>query len=354
MPQITEAEWKKQLEKDALEGLYFVYGPEKYLVQRSAARVKEKALQGTFPDFNLQEFDGMECTVDALAEAVEALPFMAEKKYVMVSDLDVEARNAAEMEKLYGCLEDVPESTVLFFYLPGLTPDMKRSAKWKKFLNTVVKKGKALSLERRSSADLEKLLGTAAGKRYCVLSRENARRIIGLCGDDLQTLLNEVEKLCAYVKEGEISPSVIDRVVTKNLETTVFALSKDIFAGRYDAAYGVLDTLFAQNEEPVSILAVLSSAYLDVYRVRAALQSGETAVEPAKHFDYKNKEFRLRNAERDGRKLSTAMLRQSLEALSSADAQLKGGRGDRKLFQRLTLEKLIAELLWIAEKEKVS
>ena len=214
----------------------------------------------------------------------------------------------------------------MFFYLPGLTPDMKRSAKWKKFLNTVVKKGKALSLERRSSADLEKLLGTAAGKRYCVLSRENARRIIGLCGDDLQTLLNEVEKLCAYVKEGEISPSVIDRVVTKNLETTVFALSKDIFAGRYDAAYGVLDTLFAQNEEPVS----------------------------AKHFDYKNKEFRLRNAERDGRKLSTAMLRQSLEALSSADAQLKGGRGDRKLFQRLTLEKLIAELLWIAEKEKVS
>ena len=79
MPQITEAEWKKQLEKDALEGLYFVYGPEKYLVQRSAARVKEKALQGTFPDFNLQEFDGMECAVDALAEAVEALPFMQRK-----------------------------------------------------------------------------------------------------------------------------------------------------------------------------------------------------------------------------------------------------------------------------------
>ena len=354
MPQITEAEWKKQLEKGVLKGFYFVYGPEKYLVQRSAARVKEKASEGPFPDFNLQVFDGTECSLDELAEAVEALPFMAEEKYVLVSDLDVEARNAGELEKLYACLEDVPESTVLFFYLPGLTPDMKRSAKWKKFLSTAVKKGNALEFPRRTSADLEKLLGAAAGKHYCVLTRENARRMINLCGNDLQTLFNELEKLCAYVKEGEIPASVIDRLVTKNLETTVFALSKDILAGRYEAAYGVLDTLFSQNEEPGSVLAVLSSAYLDLYRVRAALQSGETALEPSKHFDYKNKEFRLRNAERDGRKLSTAMLRQSLEALSAADAQLKGGRGDRKLFQRLTMEKLIAELLWIAEKEKIS
>ena len=46
MPQITEAEWKKQLEKGVLKGFYFVYGPEKYLVQRSAARVKEKASEG--------------------------------------------------------------------------------------------------------------------------------------------------------------------------------------------------------------------------------------------------------------------------------------------------------------------
>ena len=233
MPQITEAEWKKQLEKGVLKGFYFVYGPEKYLVQRSAARVKEKASEGPFPDFNLQVFDGTECSLDELAEAVEALPFMAEEKYVLVSDLDVEARNAGELEKLYACLEDVPESTVLFFYLPGLTPDMKRSAKWKKFLSTAVKKGNALEFPRRTSADLEKLLGAAAGKHYCVLTRENARRMINLCGNDLQTLFNELEKLCAYVKEGEIPASVIDRLVTKNLETTVFALSKDILAGRY-------------------------------------------------------------------------------------------------------------------------
>ena len=109
MPQVTETEWKKQLEKGVLRGLYFVYGSEKYLVQRSAARVRERASAGAFPDFNLQTFDGTECSVDELAEAVEALPFMAEEKYVLVSDLDVEARNAGELEKLYACLEDVPE-----------------------------------------------------------------------------------------------------------------------------------------------------------------------------------------------------------------------------------------------------
>ena len=106
--------------------------------------------------------------------------------------------------------------------------------------------------------------------------------------------------------------------------------------------------LFYQNEEPVSILAVLSTSYLDLYRVRAAVQSGKNSLEPAKYFDYKGKEFRLRNAERDGGRFSMEMLRESLEVLLAADLSLKSARGDR----RTVMEKLIAQLLLIAEKEK--
>ena len=44
------------------------------------------------------------------------------------------------------------------------------------------------------------------------------------------------------------------------------------------------------------------------------------------------------------------MLRQSLGALLEADTALKSARGDR----RLILEKLIAQLIWITEKEKLT
>ena len=127
-------------------------------------------------------------------------------------------------------------------------------------------------------------------------------------------------------------------------------LGKAIVAGNYDKAYQVLDLLFYQNEEPVNVLAALSAVYLDLYRVRAAVQSGFSAQEPAKYFDYKKKEFRLRNAERDVRPLSISMLRGSLNVLLETDVALKSARGNR----RIMMEEMIARLLIIAQKEKIA
>lgn len=349
MPEITETELKKQIERGTFGNLYLLHGEEKYLLKLYANRLIDKACGSSFRDFNLQKMDGGSTSIDEIADAVEALPLLAERKCVAVSDLDVEARNASETAKLYELLENVPESTVLVLYLPSVEIDYKKSAKWKKFLAAVQKLGTTVLFKRKTQADAEKMLCAAAAKRHCELSRADAGKIIEYAGNDLQVLFQELEKLCAYVGEGkEITRREINLLVTKNFETTVFLLSRAILARQYDKAYSILDLLFYQNEEPVSILAVLSTSYLDLYRVRAAVQSGKNSLEPAKYFDYKGKEFRLRNAERDGGRFSMEMLRESLEVLLAADLSLKSARGDR----RTVMEKLIAQLLLIAEKEK--
>jgi DNA polymerase-3 subunit delta len=347
MPEITESSLKKQMEKADFSSLYFLYGEEKYLVNLYAQKLIAKAKGTAFEDFNLQRFDGGAASVDDIAAAAEALPFMAERKCVAVSDLNVGTLRAGELSKLEELISSVPSTTVLVIYLATIVPDVKKDKKWKKFIGIVNQTGCVLECRRRAGAELEKLLCRAAEKRGCALSRRNAGRIVGYSGNDLQTLYNELEKLCAFVQEGEITEQVIDRLVVKNLEAKVFDLSKAIVSGAYDRAYGILDLLFYQNEEPVSVLAVLSSAYLDLYRVRIAVQGGYAATEPAKHFDYARKEFRLTNAERDSRRLSVPVLRKSLSALLEADTALKSARGDR----RVVMEKLIAKLLLIAEQE---
>ena len=331
---MTEAELKKQVDRGDLKRFYFLYGPEKYMLQRHAERIMSKAGAAVFADFNLQRFDGREASVEAISVAVTALPFMAERKCVAVSDFDVEARSAADMEKLNQLLASLPETTVLLFYYPGLEFDPKRAAKWKKIIALAEKQGESVCFERRSESDLEKILCTAA-----------AKRLIRSCGNDLQTLFNELEKLCAFTGEGEITPAAIEKLTTKNLESTVFLLAKAVVAGDPQKAYSILDLLFSQNEEPVAILAVLSSSYVDMYRAAASIRSGLAVTEAAKHFDYKGKEFRLRNAERDSRGVSLPVLRRSLDVLLKADLALKGARGDR----RITLERYIAELLLLAK-----
>ena len=93
------------------------------------------------------------------------------------------------------------------------------------------------------------------------------------------------------------------------------------------------------------ILAVLSSAYVDLYRVKVALESGVAPFQLSQSFPYKGKEFRLRNAERDVRNMSMEQLRQSLRLILEADIRLKSSRVDN----RVILEELIAQLRLAAE-----
>lgn len=350
MPEITETELKKQIEKSNFARLYFLYGEEKYMVEYYALKLMEKAGSEGLKDFNLQKFDGGDTGVDQIAAAVEALPVMAERKCVAVANLDVNAMHGAETEKLWELFSDLPDSCVLVIYILSFDFEERKDKNWKKFLTQANKAGVTVPIRKRTEAQLEKLLCSGAAKRGCELSRVNAARVLNLCGTNMQTALNEMEKLCAYAGSGEITAQMVDLLTVKNLEARVFDLSKAIMAGNSDKAYTILDQLFYQNEEPVSVLAVLSGAYLDLYRVKVSAQSGFSAVEPAKYFDYARKEFRLTNAERDLGRYSTEMLRQCLDVLLEADIALKSSRGDR----RTVMEKLIAQLLWISEKGKIN
>ena len=117
MPEISETELKKQIEKSNFARLYFLYGEEKYLVDYYARKLTEKAGAEGPRDFNFQKFDGGETGVDEIAAAVEALPVMAARKCVAVANLDANALRGAETEKLWELFGDLPETCVLVVYI---------------------------------------------------------------------------------------------------------------------------------------------------------------------------------------------------------------------------------------------
>ena len=182
--------------------------------------------------------------------------------------------------------------------------DAKRSAKWKKFIAEVMKKGVVACMERRTQPDLEKLLCAAASKRGCELSRQDAARLINYAGNDWKRCTTKWKR-CVPMWRAEPSHGKRLTDLPPGIWRQPFSCwGRPLLREITTRHIRYWNLLFYQNEEPVNVLAVLSSVYLDLYRVRAAVQSGFSAQEPAKYFDYKKKEFRLRNAERDVRPLS--------------------------------------------------
>ncbi|QKO30642.1 DNA polymerase III subunit delta [Caproicibacterium lactatifermentans] len=348
MPECRESDLKKQIEANTLTGLYVLYGDEKYMVAYWAKRLIKKAAGKTFLDFNLQCFSG-DAAADALDDAVQALPFMASRKCVAVSDLSLDGRTPSENKKLLQLFADVPDTTVLVLSFAASDPPFQKDKKWKKLYTECSKSGTCVACRKHSRPELKKTLVAAANRRGCVLQRVDAGKMVRYVGDDLTALHGELEKVCAYTGSGPIAPKTIDLLVTRNLEARVYDLSRALLAGHSGQAYRILNQLLEQNEPPVRILAVLTGAYVDLYRVRTALQSGESAMEPAKYFpEYKNRQFRLTNAERDAHGLSTQRLRASLDILLAADLDLKGSH----TAEQLILEKALARLLLAARGEK--
>ncbi len=334
---ITEAQLKEHI-KAVDCNLYVLYGAEGYLTEQYARMVADKTVEEGFDAFNLQRFDGQGLPILQLEEAVESLPLMSERKCVLVRDYDPSGSDADRVQKLISAL---PETCVLVFWQMTVQPD-KRKAGWKNFLAIAEEKGIVMEFKRKEVADTAKMLMAGAKRRNTYLDFDDAKYLVEQVGNDLNLLVRELDKLCALA-EGTITRRLIDKASPKNLEAKVFDLSKAILRRRHDQAYDLLYQLKTQREEPVPVLAVLSSAYVDLYRAKVAAAGGVSADSLAADYkSYKGKEWRLRNAVRDASRMSVPVLRDCLEILAQADMTLKGNHGDSWMLLEETVARLIA------------
>lgn len=347
MGRIDEKQLKQQIKSGELSNAYFIYGEEGYLKEYYVGALKSKVVNSTFEDFNFHHFNGKKTPISDILKDADLLPMMSEYNFVLVCDYPFD-KNASDCDEIKEYLKDVPESTILVFWYDSIEVDIKKNAKWKAVEAAFSKAGSSVNLEKRSEGDLVKLLVSGCKKRGAALSADNARYLISVSGSDIKTLLNETEKLSAYVNHGEITRDIINKLAVKCLQAKVFDLSKSIVKGDYEKAYSVLNSLFAAKEEPISVLAVITNCFVDMYRVKCAKISGSSYDDVANYYNYKGREFALRNAMRDCSVLSVHQLRKSLDVLMAADNSLKSTASD----SRLILEEAMVKLLLISKEVK--
>ena len=351
MAKLTEQDFRKEISSGTLKNIYFIYGEEKYLVKKYTSSLINKAVGKNPSEFDFQKFNSNTSLEDIISSS-EQLPIFSQYKCVCVNDYDINGMSESEYKDLEKYISDLPENLVLIFSQPTLIPSSKNSqGKDKKpnrinrFASAVEKYGTVLELQKKGDIALEKQLVSWAEKNGCKLTQINASKIIAMCGNDMTALKNEIDKLSAYADNSEITEEIIKKLVTKNTEVRVFAISSCISSNDFNGAYKNLHQLFEQNEKPEIILSVLSSTFIDMYRMRVASESGKTASDVAKDFKYGKREFLLKNANNNARRYSTFTLRRILDAILQTDIKLKSTRADAQVL----LETLISRLLIIVK-----
>lgn len=296
--------------------------------------------------FNFQSFSS-ECDLQEVYDAVLQFPVMSDKKVVILTDYDFEKCKKSDYDKLSTIVSEVPDSCVFILLYDALPVVAKKNTKLSKLMTTAEKNnGITAQLDHRTVPELAKMLENGAKKRGCTIAQTTARYLVETVGEDINTLKNELFKLCAFVDNGEITKQIIDEVSVKTVEASVYSLSKQIVEYNMTLALKTLDELFYLKVEPIVILSTISGFYVDMYRAFVGKERGMNSVEIAKEFGYFGREFVIRNAMQDIRKFDHNRFLLSFNALRGADKSLKSFSGDA----RTVLEQLVVKLGFIALK----
>lgn len=343
MPVINSADLLKKIKSGDLVNLYYIYGRDIMTVENAAKAILKKYLGKDWKN-EYTKIEGKGIDINSLVDTLESCPMFADYNAVLVNDLNAEELSADKLTQLIDAVENLPESTVLIFNITGfdlLNGKKAISGKNKKLTDAVSKHGILCECALKTVQQLIKTITDNVAKQGCTITPKNAQKLAEYCLMDSMQITNELNKLCAYKENSEITSEDIDTLVSGQIETDSFKLAKAVVSMNSSLAFGLLDDLLSKRNEPVAVLSAISMAFLDLYRARTALTVNRRSEDVVADFEYKGRAFAVNNAFRDCRRMSLENLRKCICILRDTDKKLKSSSGSQKII----LEKMLTQMI---------
>jgi DNA polymerase-3 subunit delta len=312
--------------------LYLFYGPDEFARSEAVA-----ALRATLPPdlaaLNSTTLEGRKLKLDALASACEALPFLAEKRLVIVNDALKHAKAGKDRDELRAYLERVPPTCDLLFVEHDDID--KRNA-----LFTHLKKiAQVQEFQPRSGNELLRWLNERAQGLKVRLDKAAAQHLVDFVGNDGRALATELDKLASYVgRGGQITSAVVDLLVQDAQEQNLFAFIDALSMRQRGAALHGVRALLAEGQAATYIMFMLAR------QVRILLGVQQLAAQRMRADDIaaqlKQKPFVVRKALGQARNFRADELEALHDRLVEMDHAIKTGR----IQADVALEVLVIEM----------
>ena len=148
----AERRFKADLKAGTLGSFYIICGEEAFLRGHYVDLVTKKLTDGPAGEFNFHRFSADDCTPQALADAIDAMPMMAERTLVRVDDVDLFKQPEGAREQYAAILSDIPDyCCVLFVYD---TVEFKINSTMKKLAAAVKEHAQIVSFGKQSERSL--------------------------------------------------------------------------------------------------------------------------------------------------------------------------------------------------------
>ncbi len=222
-----------------------VTGTNAYLVRQELARLTGDFV-GRYGDLGLERFECDSLDPASLPAILQSLPFLAEKRLVVLHNPTAQKAVVEQVEKL---LADIPETTDLIIVEPTLD---KRTS----FYKALKKDTEFKSFDSLDERNLVKWLEASAKEQGGSISSADANYLVRQIGTNQSMLANELSKLVAY--DPQITKQSIDLLTEPLPLSSVFDLLDAALAGNRKKIVALYKEQRQQKVEPHAILGMLA------------------------------------------------------------------------------------------------
>ncbi len=264
--------------------VYIFHGDDPFAIRRYVEVMISQMGDPTIADMNITRLDGRQAIDDELRSAANAMPFLAERRLVIVTHPFVRLTTDDSRRRFLGLLDGLPPSTALVL----MVDDVLERKKWK-------------SLPALDSNWMRKWLRAAGGRGYyslCQLPplhemaewiRKEARSqggqfsqgaalaLVTHVGNDTQMASLEIDKLLTYVdKTRPVEVEDVEELTAQAGQADVFAMVDAMAVGDTRQALGLLHRLF-ETQEPLSLFGMITRQFRLLLQARELMDEGRAS-----------------------------------------------------------------------------
>ena len=338
MSKLNYSQIQKKISSNQLDNIYFFEG-ESYLIHDCEKLLKNKILGDKYSDFDFNVFNEENITLEQLSVSIETFPVISSKKLITIHNLPLEQWDNIKINNFIEILKDVPSFTHIIISEFSAERNAKNISKIKKIKDFISKHGLVYEFSKKDISIEKELIYWAKTEFNKNLPDKYAKKIMDICSNhNITSLKNELKKVCEFESSEIITENSLNLLIESKNKINIFELPKAIVSKDTLKSWKILYKLLSQGEEPISILSVIASEYIDLYRTKAFENKDISKL--LELYNYQGKEFRLKNSSKLSKKIDVNKLELSLKYLINADEELKSPKSNAKLI----LSRLIMQL----------
>lgn len=315
---------------------FLFLGRENTLKEKALSDLKRQTLSGGSADLNYAVFYPDQLEPREFQDAVNTQPFLAERRFVVVKD--IEHLSQAAKDSIASYVKNPSRNTILLL-MSELGPrefDLRRK---EAFFSAVLEYSEVRNFEYVKGERLNKYLIETAASHKKVISADAMNLLVEKLGNDLGNLNSALEGLVSYTGERRrIERSDVEALVGRSVEESVFNLTGAICRRQTAQAVSILSELLREATAPENIIGAIGAEFRRIMKVKYLVAKGRSQWQIQGELRIGPQAASQAVAVAGRMKLTD--IKKALNYLLSADRDLK----NREIDKRIVLETLVVQL----------